>query len=170
MKKIITNKLTIRDVTIKDREILALICESNIELYDSIMPGAFLKQAKKFRKNLPQKYNILIIELQDKVIGFIGVLTLSKESIYLVALYLHKNYQRKGLGTLILNKLKEKYRNEKFEEIILLVHKMAYWAKEFYIKEKFEIIANTQLKIQKYKNGLIKELYLKNTELMRFKL
>jgi len=45
------SRIVIRDVTMKDSELLAKICESNILLYDPIMPGAFKKQAEKFRSS-----------------------------------------------------------------------------------------------------------------------
>jgi len=151
-----------------DRYALAKICESNTELYDPIMPGAFLTQASKYRDSgIPTTYHVEMIEYENQCIGFVGTLSLNKKCHYLVALYLHKEWQRKGVGEVVLTKLKKNFKESGSAETILLAHNEAVWAKSFYLKNGFEVVSSLENEIKTYRGGLLKSLFLANTVLMK---
>lgn len=163
--------IRIRNATYEDCELIAEICESSSFLYDSIMPGAFARQAEKFRsKGLPSGYDVSVIEYENQIAGFIGTVEFGKKILYLVAIYLHQTSQRSGVGSTVLRKLVKHYRSDGYDEIVLLVHKEASWAKSFYIKNNFEYLSNKEQEIKAYSNGILSNLYIPNTELLSLSL
>lgn len=161
--------MNLRQGTSRDLEFLSNVCRDADILYKDIMPGAFEKQAKKFMSNgLPKEYSIYVIEEQGQDIGFIGIKQLSNEVQYLVGLYILSKYQRKGLGNQIIDKLISDYKGD-YEQIILLAHKDAYWAENFYLRNGFTQIAeNKEQAVYQYK--FMEQLYIENTLMMRYEL
>jgi L-amino acid N-acyltransferase YncA len=167
----LTFQINLREATEDDAQAIAEICESNVALYDPIMPGAFQKQSRKIRESgLPTTYDILVIEFNDKVVGFIGTIALNQECIYLVALYLHSDVQRQGIGQKVLKQLIIKFEKQNFKSVVLLVHQEATWAKTFYQKNGFQKISNDEKEIKAYKGGILKNYYIPSTILMRKKI
>jgi len=170
------NQIThLRNATEQDSELLAVICESNIDLYEPLIPGAFAKQANKFRsKGISTGYDIQIIEHNSRGVGFVGTLRLTKNKTYLVALYLLHSTQRNGLGHKVMKQIMRQIKLKNTEaansEILLLVHKEAIWAINFYTKLGFQVIGNNAADITTYNSGLLKDLYIPNTYLMTLKL
>lgn len=161
-------RINIRVATLDDINRIAEICESNSILYDPILPGAFIRQAGKFRKNgLPNSYEVLVIDHKDKIVGFLGTKEFNNQILYLVAIYLHSTNQRNGIGGKVLGELIRHYKFEGYEEIVLLVHQEASWAKSFYSKYQFQFISNFEEEIKEYGNGILSDLYIPNTELLR---
>ncbi|WP_430882477.1 GNAT family N-acetyltransferase [Fusibacter sp. JL216-2] len=161
------HSISLRSVAVRDSEFLAKVCESNIPLYDSIMPGAFKKQAYKYRvKGVNTGYSISIIEKDSVSVGFTGTLELNGESMYLVAIYLLSEYQRLGLGHVVLDQIENMCRAKSMKNIMLLVHKEAHWAINFYIKNGYEISAKTEKEIKEYDSNILEKLYIGNTYLM----
>jgi len=159
--------VVIRDATMRDSELLAQICESNIVLYDSIMPGAFKKQSEKFRSNgIKTGYDIYIIEKNGVGVGFIGTINLSDDKTYLIALYLHHSTQRQGIGHETMNQIINRSSEKGVSEILLLVHSQAHWAVNFYESYGFEIMGSNESEIKNYSSGIIEKLYIPNTYLM----
>ena len=152
--------------TNEDKDFLAQVCESVVPLYHPIMPGVFEKQAGRFRvKGLSNRYKTYIVNYNDNKIGFLGVKDITKEISYLVALYFHSNYQRQGIGGKTMSRLYDRLRCKGFKEIVLLVHKEAYWAVNFYKKEDFEIVGETKNEMLDYLPQMEKEI-LPSTYLM----
>jgi ribosomal protein S18 acetylase RimI-like enzyme len=151
----------------KDNIFLAKVCRDAVQLYEKITPGSFQKQAVRFeREGLPSSYEVSIVYYENHPIGFIGSTTLTPNITYVVALYLLNEYQRKGLGTKILNIfLSSLYQNGK-KEVALLVHKNASWAIDFYRKNGFEVITDEERRIKQYADSSMNKFYLPNTLLM----
>ncbi len=132
------------------------------------MPGTFERQALKFEKEgLPSNYEISILYYDEYPIGFLGLKILNKKTIYLVALYLIIDFQRRGYGNKIINDLIRLHKLRGIREVILLVHKEANWAVNFYIKNNFIVIADNKEDIKNYKNGILEKYALPNTLLMK---
>lgn len=122
----------------KDLEFICRVCKSTEEIYSHIMPGAFLKQGKKYEKfGLPIDYDIHIIKNEETPIGFLGLTHLNNESVYLVALYLLKDYYRQNYGTETLDYLCRELKENGVSEIVLQAHVKAIWAINFYAKNGF---------------------------------
>lgn len=164
------SSVVIREATMKDSELLAQICESNIVLYDPIMPGAFKKQAEKFRSNgIKTGYDMCIIEKNGIGVGFIGLMDLSENKTYLVALYLLHNTQRQGIGHETMNQIINRSSEKGVSDILLLVHSQASWAINFYKSFGFEVVGSNESEIKNYSSGIIEKLYIPNTYLMTMK-
>lgn len=155
----------------EDRFFLARVCRSVANMYDPIMPGAFAKQAVRFEeKGLLEGYETWLIYFENRQVGFIGVKSLNRKILYLVALYLLSEEQRKGLGKKALEQLEQVYRSQGYQEIVLLAHQDANWAIAFYQKNGFEIIGTDEEEIFGYQDSILKGIYLPSTVLMRFML
>jgi ribosomal protein S18 acetylase RimI-like enzyme len=151
----------------KDNVFLAQVCRDAIQLYENINPGSFEKQAVRFeREGLPDSYEVSIIYYKNHPIGFIGSKALTKNITYIVALYLLKEYQRRGLGTVILNIFINSLYQSGKDEVVLLAHKDATWAIDFYRKNSFDIISGEEDIIRAYADSALNKLYLPNTLLM----
>lgn len=152
-------------------EDLVKICLSNVELYEPIMPGAFQKYASGILQNgLPTTYDVMMIEYKCVVVGFIGTIQLEEGIVYLMALYLQREYQGKGIGKIIMDKLKAFFQNKGNNEIVLLAHKDAKWAISFYEKQGFNFISGLEIDIRSYANTQLEKYYLKNSVLYSLKL
>lgn len=137
--------LKIYDAKPEHCEALAEIMRSNAPLYEDIMPGAFERYAHTFLEHgLPQTYDTQMIEYSGEVVGFIGTVTLTDDTLYLMALYLKQEYQSKGIGKAVLNQLWPKYRADGIKEVVLLAHQNATWAKQFYEKMGFSHISSDE--------------------------
>ena len=154
----------------EDIGIIAKVCRRTSSLYDPIIPGSFEKQATRYEEQgLPSQYEISIIRSDGMGIGFLGEKQLNDKVFYLVAIYLLEEYQGKGYGREVFDQLLQQLEKTDSERIILLVHKEAKWAKGFYDKLGFDIIAETFEDAIKAE-PCIEKLYIKNTLLMRYKL
>ncbi len=159
--------ISIRKAIMNDSELLAQVYESNSALYDPIMPGAFTKQAEKFRlKGINTGYDISIIENNVEKLGFLGTLKLNQGKIYLVALYLLEEFQRSGISQKTIDLLVQQSESHDINEIMLLVHSEASWAINFYQKNGFELIATNEQDIKNYDSGILEKLCIGNTYLM----
>ena len=149
-------------------DFLAKVCRNAKEIYSEIMSEAFERQAEKFEtKGVPEKYNICLIQKFNKKIGFIGIKKLNKAIIYLVGLYLLSDYQRRGYGSEVIEKIINNFREKDYEEIILLVHKNAYWAIDFYKKVDFKLVTDNFEMIKEYADGAMEEFAITSTILMK---
>ncbi len=132
------------------------------------MPGAFNRYSEKLlTTGMPKDYVVEVITLNDLDVGFIGTKFLENEIIYLVAIYLDQHYIGKKIGSKVINLLVEKYSLSSVSEILLMVHTKAEWAKSFYKHNGFIDIAVGEDDISAYRNGVVKDLYLSNTELYK---
>jgi len=136
----------------EDNFFIADVCRSVNSFYDNIMPGVFEKQAKKFEeKGVSKKYKTMLIKHNEKPVGFLGYNILDKSVVYLIAFYIHADYQRFGIGKKAINLLIDWLNKEDYTELILLVHKKASWAINFYRKIGFKTVANQENQIINYK-------------------
>ncbi len=150
-----------------DREFLSKVCLDAAKLYDSILPGAFNKQANRYLdRGLPDAYEIEIIQQEKENIGFIGTVALDEETLYLTAIYILSNYQGQGFGTETLEAIKKKSYNKGIKKVALLVHSRATWAITFYEKMGFSIIETEADRIKEYSANRMSKYYLPDTLLM----
>lgn len=160
--------IMINKATTDDLSFLATVCRSVASLYDPIMPGAFEKQAKKYEtQGLPAYYNIFVVETDNKPFGFIGLKDIDEEVTYMVALYFLMDQQRQGLGRKTINQLVDTLSKRGIKEIVLLVHKDAYWAVNFYKNNGFETVTEDLEEIKKYADSRMEAFALPSTILMK---
>lgn len=150
-----------------DRFFLAQVCRDAIELYDKIIPGSFVRQAARFENDgLSNSYEIFIIYFNNQPVGFIGSIALTVNIIYLVALYILKEYQRQGIGTEVMDIFISSLIEGGKAEVALLAHKDATWAIDFYVKNGFNIVTDEEDNVKAYADSCMDRFYLPNTVLM----
>ncbi len=153
--------------TESDIDFISQVCLDASYIYNSIMPGAFEKQAKKYRENgLPTQYDIWILYRNDCKIGFCAGKALNQTTFYIVGLYIHSKYQRRGFGKSALDQIQKS--SEK-ENLYLLVHQKAEWAIRFYERYGFEIAGSTKAEVLAVE-ALMAEYYISDTFLMTKKI
>lgn len=154
-----------------DRLFLARVCRDADILYGGIMPGAFEAQARKFEeKGLSDDYQTGMIKANGRKIGFLGFTAINDCTVYLVAIYLLTLYQRKGYGRAALDNLLDSFTETGYDEVVLLVHKDAGWAIDFYGKNGFEKITGDLESIKSYAGHGMEKYALPSTVLMRKRL
>ncbi len=98
-----------------------------------------VKNKEKWQSILANQH-VLIAEIDEKIIGF-GSL---KNGNYIDVLYIHKNFIRKGIATLIFKKLKEKSLKFGFDRLTADVSKTA---RPFFENKGFQVIRENKNKI-----------------------
>ena len=88
--------------------------------------------AKRFRESMPQKIRFVAVD-KDKILGF-GDYSRDGE---LSGLYIHKDFQSKGVGKNLLIKLEEQARKQGIKEFHL---SSTITAKAFYERNGYKII------------------------------
>lgn len=145
----------------EDCQRISDICRANQAIYEELMPDAFIRQADKLKLGLPENYKIKVIEKNDQIVGFIGYKSLNEQVMYLVAIYLDADRYKQGIGSKAL----KLFENACIQnELLLLVHEKATWAKAFYEKQGFDYVEEP---IDQYRTGMMKKLYIQHTQLMR---
>ncbi|MFO7952455.1 MAG: GNAT family N-acetyltransferase [Bacillota bacterium] len=161
-------ELNFKTARIEDLSFLAHVCREANYHYSKIMPGNYARLAEKFEKNgLPDNYSIYIMQTRNKNIGFLGFVPLNRKIMYLVGMFLLLDYQRQGYGSLTLKKYLEKLQAGGYEEAILLAHKKASWALDFYSKNRFTILSGNYEEIKNYGSGAMRAFALPAAYLMK---
>lgn len=158
--------MNLRQAHDSDKLAVSEILKSIAFMYDGFMPGVFYKQASKYEEKLPSKYLLNVVEVQEEVIGFYSIEHLSEKNLYLRALYIHSDYHRQGYGKQALYKIIDQASKRGYESLYLLVHEKAIWAQNFYYKYGFQKRSEDQKYIEGYKDGILKNYYIKNTVLL----
>jgi len=163
--------IILKSAQIEDQPLLARACRDADYHYSKIMPGIYTRLADKFEKNgLPENYKIYIVQTRNISIGFLGFAPLNQKVMCLVGLFLLLAYQRQGYGSLVLEKFLEKLQVEGYEEAILLAHKKAHWALDFYSKNQFAILSGNYEEIKNYAGGAMRAFALPAAYLMKRRL
>lgn len=108
--------------------------------------------------------------MNEKEVGFLGIKILNDQVVYLKALYLDPQYIGKKIGSSVMDQLIRRYQSLGYREMVLLVHKDAFWAIKFYEFKGFTGISCENGFICQYKNGLLKNHLISNTILYTYKL
>lgn len=161
-------EIQLHEALVTDLAYLAEVCESVVPLYQPIMPGAFERQAERFRtaQRLPAEYRITVIRQEGERVGFLGVRPLREDILYLVALYIHAGHQQKGIGSAVMKSLCRKAEEQGCREILLLAHEKAEWAIRFYQRHDFVLVSADWEEISEYGDGLLAGIVIPQTVLM----
>lgn len=106
---------------------------------------------EKWNQSLQEHYTLIAIE-NDRIIGFGDI----DKTGYLDRLYIHKDYQRKGIATALCDKL------EQVSNITKIITHASITAKGFFEKRGYSIIKQQQVKRQ----GIILINYIMEKNIM----
>lgn len=130
--------------------------ESVFNLWNNEYPANLaynkLENFDAYLNNLTQQNHYLIIDNYENIKGWAFVFNREKEKWF--AIIISEDFQGKGIGTLLLNKLKENYNelngwvidHERDKKSNGKIYKSPI---DFYKKNKFEIIYKTRLELEK---------------------
>jgi len=159
--------LVLSPTTPDDQSFMAEVLKSVIPQYEPITPGAFQKWADQMESGpLPDFIKTSLILKKNDKLGFLGTVQMTQGVEYLMMLYFLPQHQRKGYGQTALNLLINNLKQRNVSNLILLVNQQADWAVNFYRKEKFQIISNTQEEIENYCEAKMKPFYIPGSMLM----
>lgn len=120
----------IREFQVKDKEaVMRLWLDTNLESHSFIPKEYWTGHYDEVSEILPQS-EVYVYEEQGQVQGFIGC-----ENGFVAGLFVDKRKQFKGIGTLLLEKVKSIY-----PKIQLKVYKNNIRAVDFYLRKGFQVI------------------------------
>lgn len=93
-------------------------------------------ELEKWNKSLQENYSLVVIE-NDIIIGFGDI----DKTGYLDRLYVHKDYQGKGVATTICNKLEKEVKGKIFTHASIT-------AKTFFEKRGYKVVKEQQVELQ----------------------
>lgn len=162
-------RIELRAADVADLVYLADVCESVRPLYDPLMPGAFKRQAERFRsaQELPSNYMVMVILEEGERVGFVELQSICTDLLYLVALYIHANHHRNGIGGAVLERICTDAVKDGYRQIVLLAHERAVWAIQFYELHGFTILVTGREMGSEYDDRFTKEMAKPHTVLMR---
>lgn len=99
--------------------------------------------AKRFRNSINIFFRFVAVD-KDRIVGFGDF----KKDGELMGLYVHKDYQGRGVGSLLLKKLEESARKKGIKKLFF---GSTITAKDFYKKHGYKIIRKTFIKIKNQK-------------------
>lgn len=103
---------------------------------------------KKLNKSLLQNYSIVVID-KDTIIGFGDI----DKTGYIAHLFVHKEYQKKGVATAICNKLEQSIQGKIFTHSSIT-------AKPFFQKRGYLVIKKQEVELQGiYLTNFVMEKY-----------
>ena len=150
-------KPTLRLAQFEDNAFIASVFEAVQPQYQQIMPASIQANIDNL-KILTQKgldfsatgLSATIVSLQGEPVGFAALGPLSPRMAYMSALYFLPSAQRQGLGAFVLAELEQNYKHKGFQEIVLLVHSQADWARAFYQQQGYRLVASEAAAIIRY--------------------
>lgn len=142
-----SKSMKIREYKFGDhKEIADLFYETvhtvNAKDYNSKQLYAWAPQVinyEKWEKRCKKKNPLLVIK-SEKIIGFAEF----EENGHIDCFYVHKNFQRKGIGTLLLEFILNKAKQEKIKKVYAEV---SITAKAFFEKHDFKLVKKNIVKI-----------------------
>lgn len=155
--------------TAADAPFVATVARDAIPLYDRLLPGAFERFAAKVeREGLPPAYRVSLVRLDGRPVGFAGLdATLPGGVVYLAALYLAEVERRRGVGGAALEAIAASAIAAGAEELVLIVHRDATWARAFYEARGFLFVTDDPAALRAYAAGALARHALPETTPVR---
>ncbi|WP_373046113.1 GNAT family N-acetyltransferase [Vulgatibacter sp.] len=138
-----------------DRAFVARVWRAVAPRYEPLLPGAFEAEARAVeRQGLSSRYETLLLDGADGPVGFAGLATLTPRHAYLAQLYLLPERQRVGHGSEALRLLEGRV-PVTTEALVLHVHRDAGWARRFYEKNGYGLVAADEDGSRAWAGGLL---------------
>lgn len=158
-------KISLKPTSFEDHTSIYAIFEAMLPQYQKIMPGSFEANLENLRRLQARGLDFsatgltgYLIQDDHRTVGFTAIGPLNARQAYLSAFYLLPEHQRKGYGKAALRDLETHYARLRFQEILLLVHKEAQWARTFYEQMGYKHIAEYTQAIVQYAGTGIQHL------------
>jgi len=135
----------IRKATIDDvNEIAYVINISNYCAYKNIIPREFFKHPVVNRDKILEdmkRMEFYVYEINNRIVGVAALYPRYEEDRGIVRwVYVHPEYQRRGIGTVLMKYIEGRARTLGLRKLQLITHEKAYWAIKFYEKLGFKVV------------------------------
>ncbi|UCE14567.1 MAG: GNAT family N-acetyltransferase [Candidatus Heimdallarchaeota archaeon] len=124
-------------------ELLSLINHTNFHAFKNIIPSPYFLDPILSHQKLIEELEIATFYVywyQDKIVGVIALQIEDKEHGRVKWVYVHPDYQRRGIGRELLMKLELEARIIGIKNLKLRTEENAVWAVNFYTKMGFNMI------------------------------
>ncbi len=157
--------LYLTPATFADYAFINEVFEATLPLYKDVMPGSFEANLENLKRLEERGLDFsatglkgYLLETDTARIGFAAVGPLSPRLAYLSSMYILPAYQRQGYGLETMKQLEAYYKSLAFQELCLLVHTKAPWARDFYKKAGYRVQADQPHSIVTYAGESIRHL------------
>ena len=124
-------------------EIASIINETNYMYYRPLIPGVHFKYpiiTVDEVINYMRSMEFFLCKLGGEIVGVIALKILDKEEGMVRFAYVKLCYQRKGIGSELLNFVVKQARSRGLKKLKLVVHSKALWAIRFYRNHGFTVV------------------------------
>lgn len=124
------------------QEILSVINFSNRLAFKKIIPEEYFTEPVLTQEKLIEEFieiSFYVYKSQGRIVGVIGLRSETSEEGIIRWVYIHPDYQRKGIGTALLIFLEQKAKNIGIKRLRLRTEEKAIWALKFYHKMGYSI-------------------------------
>ncbi|MBU3922751.1 GNAT family N-acetyltransferase, partial [Patescibacteria group bacterium] len=123
------------------------------KVYKDIDPY-YEKFTTKDLLEMNSKKNILIIEINKKILG-LGIWSIKNKKIcWISILHIKPNNQKTGLGSKLIKEIEKRAIKNECKLIMLEIFPKANWAKNFYLKNDYKILLKKEYNKKIFKNLL----------------
>lgn len=151
----------IRKAEPKDaREIKQVHVSAYQKNYRGFLPDDYLDNMKIDNDIIDRTQNhiktneYLVAECEGKVVGFAKLCIPAEKEVEIQALYIHPNYQKRGIGALLVNKVCQDKKKQGFRKLIIWTIKNGP-SVGFYLKQGLKA-SNTLEKIWKFNIHIVR--------------
>ncbi len=134
----------IREASVDDaKEIAFVISISNYYAYRDIIPREYFRYPVVTEKDIVEdmkRMKFYVYVVNDRIVGVAALHRVSDDVAWIRYVYVHPDYQRKGIGTALIRYIEDIARREKIKKLKLITHEKAFWAIRFYEKLGFKIV------------------------------
>ena len=123
-------------------EILSLINAINREWYSKIIPREYYHDPFLTRKQLDEMASIMeffVLRKEGQIVAVGSFGSRDENTACIPLMHVHSNYQRRGIGSSLLEFLERKANTLSFTKIHLETDSAAEWAINFYTKHGYSV-------------------------------
>ena len=123
-------------------EILSLINAINREWYSKIIPREYYHDPFLTRKQLDEMASIMeffVLRKEGQIVAVGSFGSRDENTAWIPLMHVHSNYQRRGIGSSLLEFLERKANTLSFTKIHLETDSAAEWAINFYTKHGYSV-------------------------------
>ena len=123
-------------------EILSLINTINREWYSKIIPREYYHDPFLTRKQLDEMASIMeffVLRKEGQIVAVGSFGSRDENTAWIPLMHVHSNYQRRGIGSSLLEFLERKANTLSFTKIHLETDSAAEWAINFYTKHGYSV-------------------------------
>lgn len=147
--KIKNNDITIRQTQIDDATKLPAIEQSAGQLFSTLEDLRWISESgvqsvEKHLAFIDQQGHWVAVNGDNEPVGFIMTIALP-ESLFIYELSVSQDWQNRGIGKLLIQKVKDKAKVHKFDSVTLTTFRHVPWNAPYYQRLGFSILPESEI-------------------------